>query len=102
MHEVPEQVAIPDTKPDEPESGLMCFLSPERECGPECMAFTPQPADVAALAPQQRHCIVLVSGERLARHAAIGVKVVNDIFSFFKTVSADQQRTGQKPPQVGG
>lgn len=76
----------------------MCFLNADRQCGPDCMAFTPQPADVQVLAPQQRHCVALVSAERLGRHAVIGVKILSDAFSFFRNVTADQQRTGQKPP----
>lgn len=90
-----EQAAIPDDKPDDSSSGLICFISENRECGPACMAYLAQPADVALLSPQQRHCVVIVSAERLARHAVIGVKVLSDAVQFFKTASADRTRAAQ-------
>jgi hypothetical protein len=44
--------------------------------------------------------LVLVSGERLARHAAIGVKIVGDMMTFMKVSAADAKRTEQKPPNT--
>lgn len=95
-----EQAAIPDDKPDELGSGLMCFMKEDRECGPSCMAFLAQPADVALLSPQQRHCVVIVSAERLARHAVIGVKLLSDAYQDFKKSTADKARANQRPPET--
>jgi hypothetical protein len=101
VEEVPdEQGAIPDDKPDEMKSGLMCFIKEDRECGASCMAFLPQPADVQLLSLQQRHCVVIVSAERLARHAVIGVKLLSDAYQDFKKTSADRARANQKPPET--
>jgi hypothetical protein len=61
------------------------------------MAYMSLPADVP-LDPQQRQCLVLVSADRLARHSVIGVKIVGDMLTFVKQVSADVRRTEQKPP----
>jgi hypothetical protein len=85
---------------DEPAGGLACFISDERVCGPSCMAFMTTPADVPAFSPQQRHCVVLVSAERVARHVVVGVKLMGDFVGHVKNTSADQQRMGQKPPEV--
>lgn len=93
-----EQGYIPDAKDDEAASGLLCFFNGQRECGPDCMAFTPQPANVQAFSPQQRHCTVLVGVERLARHVAIGVNVVSEAWNFVKKTSQDRARTAQQPP----
>ncbi len=95
-----EQAAIPDDKPDELKSGLMCFIKDDRECGAACMAFLAQPADVPFLSPQQRHCVVIVSAERLARHAVIGVKIFSDAYQDFKKATADKARANQKPPET--
>jgi len=50
-------------------TGLYCFLNGERECGPDCMAFLPEPsADKAqTLSLQQRSCTVIVATERIGR-----------------------------------
>lgn len=74
-----------------------CFVAPDRMCGPDCMAYLSREADVP-IDPQQRHCLILVSAERLARHVSIGVKVASDIMSLMKTSDADRRRTEQRPP----
>jgi hypothetical protein len=50
-------------------TGLYCFLDRQRECGPDCMAFLPEPsADKAqTLSLQQRSCTIIVSTERVGR-----------------------------------
>jgi len=81
-----------------PQPMVYCFIRDERVCGPDCIAFMSRPADSTHLDPQQRNCLVLVSGERLARHAAIGVKIAGDMLTFMKVSDADNKRTEQKPP----
>jgi hypothetical protein len=82
---------------DTPRPLAYCFIGEERVCGPDCMAYMSSPADVP-LDPQQRQCLVLVSADRLARHAVIGVKIVGDMLTFVKQANADVKRTEQKPP----
>lgn len=93
-----EDLETPDEVVDAPVPTVYCFLQEERVCGPDCIAFMSRPADGNQLDPQQRNCLVLVSGERLARHATIGVKVVSDLFTFMKRADADVRRTEQRPP----
>lgn len=81
--------------PDLPTSlgGLTCFMDGARECGPDCMAYTLM-AEQSPLGLQQRHCTLLVSVERLARHVAIAAKLMNDA----QIADKDRRRTDQKPP----
>lgn len=95
---MPEDLEQPPDDASVPQPMVFCFINFERVCGPDCIAFTSKPADSTHLDPQQRHCLVLISGERLARHAAIGVKIVGDMMTFMKQSDADTKRTAQKPP----
>jgi hypothetical protein len=97
VQEGPENVAVPESVPDDETSGLVCFMNSERPCGPDCMAYMSRPSD-SPLDPQQRHCVVLVGVERLSRHTVIGVKVISDLVSFLKTNDQDRKRTEQRPP----
>lgn len=92
MHEAPEQAAVPDQKPDAAD-GLMCFLNADRVCGVDCMAYTTAP-EQSPLSVQQRHCVLIVGVERLARHVAVGAKLLNDM----QVAAKDRQRTEQRPP----
>ena len=78
-------------------TALSCFISETRFCGPDCMAYMSQPAEVP-LDPQQRNCLLLVSVERLARHTAINVKIASDALTFSKAIDAVTKRSQQKPP----
>jgi len=98
VHEDPETTESVDDDAGAPKPIAYCFIGEDRVCGPDCMAYTSMPADVTHLDPQQRHCVVLVSVERLARHSAIGVKIVGDMMSFMRKSDADSRRTEQKPP----
>ena len=68
----------PDEKDDDSRNGLMCFLSVDRECGSDCMAFTTTPAESPVLNTQQKNCAALVALERVGRYGGIVVKLARD------------------------
>ena len=73
-------------------TGLYCFLSETRPCGPECMAYVLRPMDKAGeLNDQQRHCSVLVSTDRLGRF-------MGGLVSLKKQDQDDKLRKGATPP----
>lgn len=54
------------------QAALACFITQDRVCGPDCMAFLPQaPKGETYLGQQWPHCLVLVSIEKGARHLTI-------------------------------
>jgi hypothetical protein len=87
-----------DDPPQEPEgpakTGLYCFMDAARECGPDCMAFLPEPADTAVpvLGPQQKSCILIVSAERLGRYASGIVSVLRRSQERTENEAADKKR----------
>jgi hypothetical protein len=72
-------------------SGLDCFLSEKRVCGPSCMSFTKPRrfADKSELSEQQQHCTLLASIERVGRHLPILASIAHDSF---KTYEATEKR----------
>jgi hypothetical protein len=87
-------IEAPDVLDDHERNGLICFLSGARQCGADCMAYTTQSAESNVLNEQQKHCIALVSLERLGRHSGLVVKTWRDIW-------ADIQRMTQTMPKGG-
>lgn len=71
----------PDELEDDDTHGLVCFLSHERPCGADCMAFITQPSESPALNEQQKCCIALVSLERLGRYSGGLLKMVNNFIA---------------------
>lgn len=82
----------PDEKDDDVRNGLICWLHPERECGPDCMAFTTAPAESPVLNDQQKNCAAIVSLERMGRFGGLLVQILKRYFQ-------DSQRADQPPPQ---
>lgn len=89
----------PDLKADDKASGLMCFLDDTRECGADCMAYLPEPADptVTSLGPQQKNCILIVSVERLGRYSAGVVSILRKGQERTEKDAADEKRTNFGP-----
>ena len=82
----------PDVLNDDAErNGLVCFLNADRACGPDCMAYVTFPSESLLMSEQQKHCIVLVSTERLARFTG-------GILSQMRKGQEDAQRGGTKSP----
>jgi hypothetical protein len=72
---------------------LYCVFDKERECGAECMAYVTHPREARDdLTMAQRHCVVLSSVEKLARHSTVIAKVMADKIKFDKTKKQDEQR----------
>lgn len=64
--------AIPDMK-EMKGSGLFCFLSPDRACGPSCMAYltSPPTGDKEFRDQQWPHCHLLVNVHRMGKHLVV-------------------------------
>lgn len=92
----------PDLKDDDPRNGLMCFLNADRECGPECMAYTTMPAEAVHLDVQQKHCVLLVGVNRLGRHTGVMAKLINDAVTHNRKMVADSARQAPTPPDPLG
>lgn len=93
--EVP-YIEEPDELDDDHESnGLICFLDPERVCGADCMAYTTMPSESPYLNDQQKHCMLIVSAERLSRYAG-------GALSLMRNSKADTARKGTPPPDPMG
>jgi hypothetical protein len=58
-------------------SGLTCFLSENRVCGADCMAYlTAPPAGKDFQGQQFAHCMVLVNIQRAGKHLVV---IANEI-----------------------
>jgi hypothetical protein len=86
-----------------PEEELYCFINADRECGPECMAFSSVPAESPHLSMRQRSCTLLVGVERAGRYMGGLVQLVRSAQQDEKTKQQDAARiaaaagTGTKP-----
>jgi hypothetical protein len=69
----------PSEKRDDLANGLICFIDPTRECGPDCMSFTTTPAESPGLNDQQKRCTILVSLERVGRYLGVFVKLFKEV-----------------------
>ena len=80
--------------------GLICFKDVTRPCGPDCMAYLPQPPEgVQYQGAQWAHCHLLVNSERVGRHAVIATTQLIELVKLQKSAAAAAVRT-QKPPTV--
>lgn len=68
-------VERPDVIDDVVDNGLICFFNMDRPCSADCMAWTTQPSESTVLNQQQKHCIALVSVERLGRFSGVLVQL---------------------------
>jgi hypothetical protein len=89
---------------EEKEPGLFCFLSAERECGPDCMAFKREaPEGIDYRTPdgeprQWAQCMLLVHAHKLSKHVvALAVKAEESV-KLQKNAIADQMRASAAPP----
>lgn len=96
-----EMADVPDMKmedePQKTQNGLICFLNDTRECGSDCMAYTPEPAESPSLSIQQRNCTLLVAAERLGRYSAGIASVLNKMHTRATTAAADNARLTRLP-----
>ena len=81
----------PDEMDDDNRNGLVCFLNDQRICRPDCMAFTTEGSESPYLNDQQKHCMLIVSVERLARYSG-------GLLSLAKNKKADDDRKTQADP----
>lgn len=82
----------PNELDDDPRNGLICFLNMDRQCGPDCMAYTTFGSEAPQLNEQQKHCTIIVSVERVARFSG-------GLLSIVRRTTADAKRAGgQAPP----
>jgi hypothetical protein len=84
----------PDLKEVEKEKGLFCFVTPERVCGPACMAYqvaVPEGQDY--LAQQWAHCMLLTNMHKIGKHTTV-------IATELVRKNRDAARTGQQPPPL--
>lgn len=95
---------IPKDETAEKEPGLFCFLSAERECGADCMAFQRDvPAGPDYRTPDEEprqwaQCMLLVHSHKLSKHVvALAIKA-EEAVRIQKNVVADQQRTSTAAP----
>lgn len=61
----------PNLKPDDKESGLICFKDKDRECGASCMAYTDVPEGPDYVGKQWANCMLLVNSHRTGKHLTI-------------------------------
>lgn len=79
-------------------NGLLCFFNDTRECGSDCMAFTPEPAESPSLSLQQCNCSLIVSAERVGRYMSGLVQLIKKGQEKSARAAADQARLTQFPP----
>ncbi len=90
--EAPERSFHPNMREVNPkEGGLSCFISQDRLCGPDCMAFLPQvPEGKDFVGEQWAHCMLLANVHRSAKHLVI-------IASEMSSANADARRKQNAP-----
>ena len=94
-----DMVYAPDMLPDTGDK-VFCFIVPERVCGPECMAYAAygtEPPRNSDLDANQVHCTLLVSADRLARHAVIIASILAQGQKKQHTASQDKKRQDNTP-----
>lgn len=79
---------------------LYCYRDKDRVCGPECTAWITHPRDdKSPLEGVQRHCAVLSSAERTARHVTGIAYILGNADKKAKIAAQDKQRAeALKPP----
>lgn len=79
-----------------------CFIDQGRICGPDCMAFLPQPPSEPDYQGEGwAHCHVLVNAHRLGKHLVILAGAVSKVAGIQRQAAAEAVRT-QKAPGVTG
>jgi hypothetical protein len=95
---------MPSQQPDPealPLNGLICFLSNDRPCGPDCMAFDAAPEGADYKDKQWANCMLLVNAHRAGKHLIVLASVGAEMVRRAKTEAADHARTNQPaPPKV--
>lgn len=86
----------PDVKDDDLRNGLMCFMDADRECGPDCMAYSTFASESPYLNQQQKNCSLIVGVERLGRYAGGIMKIIKD------TKHDNERSKGNIPDPMGG
>lgn len=85
----------------------MCFLTADRPCGAECLAYVTHPklAKASDLSEQQAHCAIINNLERVGRGTIMVGQAVaavassaHSLVSRGKTAEADKVRTSQFDP----
>lgn len=77
------------------ESGLFCFLSPDRACGPDCMAYDSPPLHKDFVGKQWAHCTLLVNMHRVGKHLTVLANTIDNIDR-----RQDNSTRIQPPPKV--
>jgi hypothetical protein len=76
-----------------PEMKGACPFDQTRICGPDCMAFLPQPPEGRAyLGENWAHCHLLVNADRVGRHAAIAANELSALRKALEDSSAEAER----------
>ena len=64
---------------------LRCFITPERACGPDCMAFVTQvPMHVDYRGQAWPHCLILLNLHRTGKHLVILAEGMTKVIDRFK------------------
>lgn len=73
-------------------TGLYCFITSDRACGAECMAYAAPPPGQDYKDQQWANCKILTSLHQASKHVALIARVVD-------SESADKKRLSQVPPK---
>lgn len=81
------------------EDTLLCFLTPDRMCGADCMAYVtfPRTASSSELSEHQAHCILLSSAERVGRNITILASDLVKTSRRQRIAAADKAREASTP-----
>lgn len=88
----------PPIKDDHRRNGLMCFRDRARECGPDCMAYSPAPEGPDYMDQQWANCRLLVDSFRSSKHLTILAGSIDQVVRLQKNEAADRQRTAVPHP----
>jgi hypothetical protein len=83
----------------EPE-GLICFLSNDRPCAADCMAYITRPDGPDYQDQQWANCMLLVNAHRAGKHLVVLASVGSELTKQAKNAAADRVRAGFPPPPV--
>ena len=78
---------------------LYCFISPDRVCSPECMAFLtfPRESKSSELSGVQNHCVFIQNADRLGRNSVILTSTLVERSQRQKIAQQDAQREANTP-----
>jgi len=82
---------------DDAAPGLICFRSPDRVCGADCMAYTTASHGGDELSEQQGHCSILVSQHRVGKHSVIIASMMAQQMKAERNARADKSRAAPAP-----